>query len=210
VRYALLVLDRQKIDAIQLPDGSLTRDAVAALECFPPQMAPASTRMPQTPARIAKLNELTADGKVSDRNAKYLVDGDRVNDAAWRVVEAIATGASDGHVDVDIAQLESSVLPTPSRAPTSEAPAPAQRMIPASRKLRKLCWTARLYVGTGEIPTNFDPLQATSRNLPAEPLLRLLDKLSEDGWRIVHTSEDRTVADATSYVIAVRYLLTCS
>jgi hypothetical protein len=204
VRHALLVLDRQKIDAIRLPDGSLTLDVVAALECFP-SGALVSTRMPPTPARIEKLNELVAAGKVSDRNASHLVDGDRINDAAWNIVGAISMGARDGHADIDKTQLGSSELTTPSDGTAARA-----FMIPSDHKVGAVCWRARLYLGTGEIPIDFDPLSARSHDLPAEPLLRLLDKLSQDGWRILHTSEDRTVADATSCVTAVRYLLVCS
>jgi hypothetical protein len=208
VRHALLVLDRQKIDAIRLPDGSLTLDVVAALECFPSETL-VSTRMPPTPARIEKLNELIAAGKVSDQNASHLIDGDRINDAAWRIVEAVSTGARDGHADIDMTRLGSSALPTPSGAPADETAARAFMMIPSNHKVKEVCWRARLYLGSGEIPVDFNPLCARSRELPVEPLLRLVDELGLDGWRIIHTSEDRTVADATSYVVAVRYLLAC-
>jgi hypothetical protein len=192
VQHALLVLDRQKISAIRLPDGSFTRDAIAALAHFPLTPRPPAP-MPATPQRVAKLNELLAAGKVSDRNARRLVDGDRISDTPWLVVEAIAAGTTNGHADIDLAQHE------------------AQRAfgaLPSSHVIQEVCWRARLYLGTGEIPTNFDPLTARSKDLPPKPLLLLLDELSQEGWRIVHTSEDRTVSDATSSVMAIRYLLT--
>lgn len=192
MQHALLILGRERISAIRLPDGSLTLDAIAALAHFPSIPRNPSVRLAPTPERVAKLNELLAAGKVSDRNARRLVNGDRISDTPWLVVVAIAAGTTDGHADIDLVQPERQ----------------GALYVPTSHVIREVCWRARLWLGTGEVSTNFDPLTARSTDLPPEPLLLLLDELGQEGWRIVHTSEDRTVTDATSSVIAIRYLLT--
>lgn len=73
-------------------------------------------------------------------------------------------------------------------------------------------WIGRLYQGNESLPMELG-LPAARLDYPIGAVLSCLDRLSADGWQIVHVSEDRssylgTDASSGSAVSTVRYLLT--
>jgi hypothetical protein len=70
-------------------------------------------------------------------------------------------------------------------------------------------WIGRLYKGNESLPMELG-LPAAQLDYPIGAVLSCLDRLSADGWQIVHVSEDRDSYAGTdaSGVTTVRYLLT--
>jgi hypothetical protein len=70
-------------------------------------------------------------------------------------------------------------------------------------------WTLAFQTAAGVSGLDFEPLQHQDTEPPYAAILKALDTLRHDSWRLVQVSEDREVdvEAERSFIVAIRYLL---
>ncbi len=142
-----------------------------------------------TPVRGQALGRMVDGGVISAEQARKMIVGGRVTDEAWSVVAGLDPGPR--HVDEEAG----------GGGPRSPGF--------ASKIARAECWLAEFFTTSGSQPVDYDPVLHTGAAFPHHTVVRLLDELSRQGWKLIHISEDRRVDDQAqvSSVSAARYLL---
>jgi hypothetical protein len=190
-RHGILTVTRRSLQACELPDGTLTLDkhtAVAArqraedLKFEEEEFNQNLARArAATPNRVDHLWTCLDRKLISHKAAFELVKTGRITDRGWEDLRDLLDNPD-----------------APRRAPDL-----------ATRFKMVLCWTAEFETSSGAREVAFDPLENRERGFPWTAVARLLDDVGNDGWRVVHVSEDRGVDDSAdvSFLVAARFVL---
>jgi hypothetical protein len=150
-------------------------------------MGSVRVRNRSTPSRALHVQGLLNAGLLKeDAEISKMVNG-AVPDPAWEILGAIHPGHGRGQ-----------------RIPEPGTKAPLQA------KTRFIdSWSLSVHADDGVTPIDVDPTRAPGSALPVALIAQTLEKLSSEGWAVVHISEDRSIDDqaSASYVIRQRVLL---
>lgn len=72
-----------------------------------------------------------------------------------------------------------------------------------------MSWMLRFQQAEDVREFKIDPKKWPANALPAQEIIRALNALAGDGWRVIDVSEDRSINDdaSRSFIVAQRYLL---
>lgn len=149
--------------------------------------------MKTTPARAAHVKALVSAGAIHGQDVAGLLATDKVPDLVWQIVEKLeASRGRDQEIQLPAAERTGSPL---------AAPATSVRQISS--------WSIRLMDANSETEFAVDPVRYPQKALPLDLIAHALATLRQEGWELVHTSEDRGVDDAASasFVVRQRFLL---
>lgn len=204
-QHGILIIDRRKLEALALPDGTLTLEEEAfttakqALDMrvydedeFNRNLARARAT---TPNRVEHLWQCLDRRLISKKGASELVKGGRITDQGWEMLRELQDDPE-----------------APAISASEETTGSVHQKVEAKPRLnlkKVSCWTAELRTASEPIDLDFDPLAHRDKPFPWAATTRLLDDLSDDGWRLAHVSEDRGVDEGAdvSFVVAARFLL---
>jgi hypothetical protein len=230
VEHGILVVARERLKVCELPDGTLTLDdeLIAAERqrvdrriaeeqkhaereraerwiAEEQERAERGRARPQhqnkelsralaraasaTPARVERLRECLEQGLLSQEIALDLTKTGRITDSGWESISKLS--------------------PKTTRAGNAAEPPLKPPLTKPLKYENIVCWTAELQTTTGVSRLDFNPLRNKDRRFPSAAVAHALNELSDDGWRVIHVSEDRGVDQDASvnFVTATRFFL---
>lgn len=185
--YGVLAVTRQLLEACELPDGTLTLDNHAATA--------AKQRAEDRKFEEEEFNRNLARARAAtpDRVDRLWVCLDRKLISHKAAFDLVRTGRiTDQGWEAIQGLLDNCVAPD------------------LETKFRKIsCWTAEFEAPAGARDVAFDPLDNRAGPFPWMAVTSVLNELGDDGWRVVHISEDRGVDDGAdvSFLVAARFVL---
>jgi hypothetical protein len=211
-RHAMLVITRAVFDVVRIPGQ---QPLVVAKDAGDE----AARRWWDEHVRLAVAgvrNSTSWDQQLADWQAatKVQVGHERLHDGGPRVEVARITfpDGTDGIVDPEAAH-DYITEEFQARFPPPTAPAQFADWRETVQIGELHTWAACLYQGGEQIPLDIG-LPTAEFGYPIREVLGCLDRLAEDGWQIVHVSEDRVGRHAADGEVAgengvgtVRYLL---
>jgi hypothetical protein len=128
---------------------------------------------------------------------------------SYDVVEIVADGKTIELTESQARDYHAKLpAPKPGYAPTP----PFDPWWKYQEKKRYRVWVAELITAAGTTPVDIGDAVRGRWGFPVQAAMRLLEQLGNEGWRLVHVSEDHGLyngADARdeAYLARVRYLL---
>lgn len=211
-RHAMLVITRAVFDVVQIPGQQPLVVAKDAGDEAARQWWDEHVRLAVAGVRSAA----SWDQQLADWQAatKVQVGKERLHDGGPRVEVARITfpDGTDGLVDPAVAH-DYITEEFQARFPPPTAPAQFADWRETVQIGELHTWAACLYHGGEQLPLDIG-LPVPEFGYPIREVLGCLDRLAEDGWQIVHVSEDRAGHHAADGELAgengvgtVRYLL---
>lgn len=187
-RYGVLAVTRQLLEVCELPDGTLTLDDHAATA--------AKQRAEDQKFEEEEFNRNLARARAAtpDRVDRLWACLDQKLISHKAAFDLVRTGriTDQGWEAIQGLGSRSRVAPD------------------LETKFRKIsCWTAEFKAPAGAREVAFDPLGNRAGPFPWMAVTGVLNELGDDGWQVVHISEDRGVDDGAdvSFLVAARFVL---